>query len=112
MPMSLLGCCLKFFLRRKPHRLGTIKAVDGETRFNAYAIHYRLNLFSNFTYFLDDPVNGDQFNQRDRRLITGGELARVVRSSPFADAATEDLFNGLDSRRARRACPIQPTIID
>lgn len=23
----------------------------------------------------------------------------------FADAATEDLFNGLDSRRARRACP-------
>ena len=26
----------------------------------------------------------------------------------FADAATEDLFNGLDSRRARRACP--PTL--
>jgi proteic killer suppression protein len=23
----------------------------------------------------------------------------------FADAATEDLFNGLDSRRVRRACP-------
>ncbi len=23
----------------------------------------------------------------------------------FADSATEDLFNGLDSRRARRACP-------
>ncbi len=56
---------------------GTIKAADGETRFNAYAIHYRLNLFSNFTYFLDDPVNGDQFNQRDLRLITGGELART-----------------------------------
>ena len=26
----------------------------------------------------------------------------------FADAATEDLFNGIDSRRARRACP--PTL--
>jgi toxin HigB-1 len=28
----------------------------------------------------------------------------VIRS--FADAATEDLFNGVDSRRARRACPV------
>jgi proteic killer suppression protein len=28
----------------------------------------------------------------------------VIRT--FADAATEDLFNGLDSRRARRACPV------
>ena len=56
---------------------GTIKAGDGETRFTAYAIHYRLNLFSNFTYFLDDPDNGDQFNQRDRRLIAGGEVART-----------------------------------
>ena len=24
----------------------------------------------------------------------------------FAAAATEDLFNGIDSRRARRACPV------
>lgn len=28
----------------------------------------------------------------------------VIRS--LADRATEDLFNGLDSRRARRVCPI------
>jgi toxin HigB-1 len=28
----------------------------------------------------------------------------VIRS--WADGATEDLFNGMDSRRARRACPI------
>jgi toxin HigB-1 len=27
----------------------------------------------------------------------------VIRS--FADAATEDLFNGVESRRARQACP-------
>ncbi len=38
-------------------------------------MRYRLNLFSNFTYFLDDPVNGDQFEQADRRWITGGRLA-------------------------------------
>jgi proteic killer suppression protein len=29
----------------------------------------------------------------------------VIRS--FADPATEDLFNGVDSRQARRACPIE-----
>lgn len=33
----------------------------------AYAIRYRLNLFSNFTCFLDDPVNGDPFEQADDR---------------------------------------------
>ena len=30
----------------------------------AYVQRYDLNLWSNFTYFLDDPVNGDQFEQR------------------------------------------------
>ena len=30
-------------------------------------------------------------------------MESVIRS--FADLATEDLFNGVDSRRARQACP-------
>jgi outer membrane receptor protein involved in Fe transport len=42
---------------------------------DGYAMRYRLNLFSNFTYFLDDPVNGDQFEQADRRRVTGGRVA-------------------------------------
>ncbi len=49
---------------------------DSVIRLNVYAIYYRLNLFSNFTYFLDDPVNGDQFNQRDRRGVAGASLVR------------------------------------
>lgn len=53
---------------------GSIKGAEATTRFNAYAIYYRLNLFSNFTYFLDDPIKGDQFNQRDRRSLIGGSL--------------------------------------
>jgi hypothetical protein len=52
----------------------TAHAADAVTKFNAYAIYYRLNLFSNFSYFLDDPVNGDQFNQRDRRGVFGASL--------------------------------------
>lgn len=45
---------------------------DTSVRLNLYALYYRLNLFSNFTYFLNDPVNGDQFAQHDRRGVFGG----------------------------------------
>ena len=51
-------------------------AVDTSTRATAYAFRYGLNLISNFTYFLDDPVNGDQFEQEDRRTVVGGRLAQ------------------------------------
>jgi hypothetical protein len=40
----------------------------------AYAIRYELDLFSNFTYFLEDPLNGDQFEQVDDRIVYGGDL--------------------------------------
>src|SRR5258708_12757020 len=36
---------------------------NAATRANIYLIRSRLELFSNFTLFLDDPVNGDQFEQ-------------------------------------------------
>jgi hypothetical protein len=39
-----------------------------------YVVDYELDLFSNFTYFID-PVNGDQFEQFDDRRIYGGEFA-------------------------------------
>ena len=42
----------------------------GATSVNAYVIANRLDLYSNFTYFLDDPVNGDQFSQPDRRVTS------------------------------------------
>jgi len=45
------------------------------TRMNVYAQYYRMDLFNNFTYFLDDPVNGDQFAQRDKRAIVGTNLS-------------------------------------
>ncbi|MGJ8678903.1 TonB-dependent receptor [Paraglaciecola sp.] len=40
----------------------------------AYVIDYGLQLWSNFTYFLDDAINGDQFEQVDNRQIFGGQL--------------------------------------
>lgn len=50
---------------------------NGTTRANAYVISYTLNLFSNFTFFLDDAVNGDQFEQEDRRVVGGGNVAHT-----------------------------------
>ena len=35
---------------------------------NAYGQYYRLDLFTNFTFFLNDPVNGDGIQQSDRRV--------------------------------------------
>ena len=44
---------------------------------NAYAQKYYLALFSDFTYFLRDPVNGDQFEQLDDRYTFGGSVIRT-----------------------------------
>ena len=44
---------------------------NSEFTLAAYAIRYRLQLFSNFTYFMNDPVNGDQFEQADQRSVFG-----------------------------------------
>ncbi|MBA2242846.1 MAG: TonB-dependent receptor, partial [Chthoniobacterales bacterium] len=68
----------------------------GETRAQVYGIYYDLDLFSNFTYFLDDPVNGDQFNQADSRFILGGSFARIWNATIFGRDATFTL--GLDTR--------------
>ena len=40
------------------------------SRVGAYMIDSKLDLFSNFTYWMDDPENGDQFAQPDRRVTT------------------------------------------
>jgi outer membrane receptor protein involved in Fe transport len=44
---------------------------NGDFHMNTYFIKYRLKLFSNFTFFLNDPVNGDQFEQFDDRKVFG-----------------------------------------
>jgi outer membrane receptor protein involved in Fe transport len=40
----------------------------------AYAINYDFELFSNFTFFLQDSVNGDQIRQAENRWISGGKI--------------------------------------
>ena len=84
---------------------------DTATRISAYAIRSQLNLYNNFTYFLDDPVNGDQFHQMDKRSIAGGRVAQVYYGSILGGVKTEtevglqarydDIHNGLFKTRAR-----------
>src|SRR5262245_30674914 len=48
-----------------------------------YGSYYTLDLFNNFTFFLTDPVNGDEINQRDRRLLAGIDAQYQHQSKPF-----------------------------
>ena len=41
------------------------------TKVQAFGLGYDLNLISNFTFYLDDPINGDQVEQVDHRFVTG-----------------------------------------
>ncbi|MGJ7512174.1 TonB-dependent receptor [Variovorax sp. GT1P44] len=54
------------------------KSATGETNINAYAMAYRFDLFSDFTYFLNNPVNGDQFEQTDRRNVFGAQASHQM----------------------------------
>jgi len=49
----------------------------------AYGFHYDLDLFSDFTYFLTDPIRGDQFEQQDRRWVAGLDARHTIVSEWF-----------------------------
>jgi len=55
----------------------------GTTTANAYIVDYALDLFSDFTYYLDHPVQGDQFEQKDARTIAGGSVEYVSADTLF-----------------------------
>lgn len=48
---------------------------DARVSVDGYIIDYGLELFSNFTYFLEDPVRGDQFEQSEDRRVYGFDAA-------------------------------------
>ena len=64
-------------------RLNGIGSANSETKITAYGFYYDLNLFSDFTYFLDDPIKGDQFEQQDRRWVAGFDAHHSIFSQWF-----------------------------
>ena len=61
----------------------------------SYIIGYELDLWSNFTYLLDDPVGGDQFKQKDKRTVFGGSYQNLWVGN--TESFTEHRF-GIDFR--------------
>jgi hypothetical protein len=71
----------------------------GLTVAKAFAIDYALDLFSNFTYFLDDPVNGDQLEQKEKRTVVGGTASQRFLSNWFGKDVESVV--GVEGRRDR-----------
>ncbi len=63
---------------------------NGYTKVSTYLEHYRLQLWSNFTYFEQRPATGDQFEQAESRNIVGGQIAKGWNHSLWGhDSVTE-----------------------
>ena len=84
---------------------------NSSSEVSAYVIRNQLQLFSNFTYFLDDPVNGDQFAQPDKRVTTGINAKHTWNNQWLGqESATtvglqfqnDNIYNGLLSTVARQ----------
>ncbi len=58
---------------RQNFNLIFLKNLDGKTflKNQVFLTRYDFELYSNFTFFLNDPVNGDQIRQRENRNILG-----------------------------------------
>ena len=52
--------------------------ANNVTRVSAYVIDYAMDLYNDFTYFLENPGYGDQFHQMDRRVITGLKASETL----------------------------------
>jgi outer membrane receptor protein involved in Fe transport len=68
----------------------------GQSKISAYVVRSSLQLFNDFTYFLVDPVNGDQFSQLDRRTLYGFNASHNF-DARFAGIATQTRI-GLQTR--------------
>jgi outer membrane receptor protein involved in Fe transport len=80
---------------------GEWRQTDGEVsrNINVYAIRSRLTLISNFTYLLDNPVQGDQFTQSENRTAFGATASQTWAGK----WASRDVLNtvGIQLRRDR-----------
>jgi hypothetical protein len=90
----------RYSLQGEWHRQG----ANSVTKITTYGFYYDLNLFSDFTYYLDDPYKGDQFEQQDRRWVAGLDahhsvfsqwLGRKVENTIGLQVRNDWVHNGL-----------------
>jgi len=68
------GHSQRYSLQSEWHR----QRANSASKIMAYGFYYDLDLFSDFTYFLVDPVRGDQFEQQDRRWVAGFDAYHTI----------------------------------
>jgi hypothetical protein len=71
--------------------------ITTSTRVIGYLQRYSVQLFHNFTYFLNDPINGDQFEQFEERWTSGAKVTHRrmgrVAGNPSESAVGIDFRN-------------------
>ena len=102
------GHSQRYSLQTEWHR----QTAHSATQVTAYGFYYDLDLFSDFTYYLTDPIRGDQFEQKDRRWVAGLDASHTIFSRWFG-RKVENTFglqvrndwinNGLYQTRRSRA---------
>ena len=101
------GNAKRFSLSGNWHR----RSASSSTVITANVQHWKLDLFSNFTYFLDNPVDGDQFSQPDKRTSAalnaqhgwGVKLfGRDSENQLGVQLQSDRIHNALNNTRARQ----------
>jgi hypothetical protein len=81
------------------------------TKANLYMIDKTMELYSNFTYFLDDPIHGDQFEQHDRRISSAFNVSHTwtvtwagheVENQVGTQLQNDNIYNGLNHTEDRQ----------
>jgi hypothetical protein len=73
------GHSQRYSLQTEWHR----ERGNSKTKITLYGFYYDLDLFSDFTYYLDDPIKGDQFEQKDKRWVVGLDAHHTISSQWF-----------------------------
>ncbi len=73
------GNSARYSLQAEWHRT----RAKSKTKVSVYGFYYDLDLFSDFTYYLDDPIKGDQFEQQDKRFVFGVDARHTILSDWF-----------------------------
>ncbi|WP_229258386.1 TonB-dependent receptor [Duganella rivi] len=90
-------------------------AEDSASKVNAYIIANQLELWSNFTYFMDDPVHGDQFAQPDKRITSGLNASHSwhhhtetgnSETTIGVQLQNDNIFNSLVNTQARKTLSV------
>ena len=68
-----------------------------------WAQYYYLSLFTNFTFYLNDPVHGDGIEQTDRRWLTGSDVGyrQIFRLLNYEGTMTAGLQTRFDKIQVR-----------